>query len=455
MTPKIFISYRHDDSQDFTDRLFEHMSRHFGQQNVFQDVGDSTKIPVGVDWVEHLAEQVSYCDVVLVVIGEQWLTMLQERQTRIDDRVRIEIESALKQSKIIIPVLKSKTEMPTPNTLPESIRHLSRIQASRVRPNPDFTRDCDSLAEGIRQAMERVKSKPSMQPQSPVLTAHPSAPIVKKSKSPIDPVQTALQRARDFAKTGKRSRDLMSFAKTGNRNRDWKPFITTFSDLKIPDMTFCLVPTGTFDMGMGEESHIQTLEEPFYIAQYPVTNAQWRVAVEVGVLKEPWANGKQWYDDPEMANAPVVGITWFDAQKFAEWVGCRLPTEREWEYAARGVESWIYPWGSSWDEYNVVYYDNADNKPSDVSSRPDGASWVGAQHLSGNVWEWTASLKGNYPYPSDGRREAYNGTRDDSNRISRGGSWTSYRAYMQMSLRKARYAGNVEIDLGFRLARSV
>jgi hypothetical protein len=110
---KIFISYRRADSQDFTDRLFEYMGKHFGDHNVFQDVGDSTKIPLGVDFVEYIAEQISQCDIILVVIGEQWLRILQERENRFDDFVRIEVESALKQNKVVIPILKSGANIPT------------------------------------------------------------------------------------------------------------------------------------------------------------------------------------------------------------------------------------------------------------------------------------------------------------------------------------------------------
>jgi CRISPR/Cas system-associated endoribonuclease Cas2 len=100
--PKIFISYRRLDSQDFTDRLFDYMARHFGQENVFQDVGDSTKIPPGVDFVEYLAEQVRACDVVLVVIGDKWVSIADDHgNRRLDnpnDFVRIEVRTGLERT---------------------------------------------------------------------------------------------------------------------------------------------------------------------------------------------------------------------------------------------------------------------------------------------------------------------------------------------------------------------
>jgi formylglycine-generating enzyme required for sulfatase activity len=295
--------------------------------------------------------------------------------------------------------------------------------------------DPDGLAERVAKLIVPPPPEPPVQPPAP-------------PKPPTDPVQAALQRARDFTKSGK-------------RNRDWTPFITTFSDLKIPNMPFCLVPTGTFrmgsDTGYDDEKpvHFQSFTEPFYIAQYPVTNAQWRVAVKAGVVGEPKTEkSKQWYDDPKMANAPVVGVTWFEAQKFAQWAGCRLLTEREWEYAARGVENWVYPWGDDWDADKAIYYGNSGGKPWDVTSKPDGASWVGAQHLSGNVWEWTASLYQDYPYPTDGSREVDTGDRTDVRRILRGGSFGNTTYYLRASNRY-RFTPYVEgYSIGFRCARS-
>ncbi|MBK8025013.1 MAG: hypothetical protein IPK19_27290 [Chloroflexi bacterium] len=87
------------------------------------------------------------CDVVLVIIGEAWTSILKERADRDDDFVRIEVESALDQGKIVIPVLKSATPMPVSADLPERMKKLVRLNASRVRPNPDFARDCETLAE--------------------------------------------------------------------------------------------------------------------------------------------------------------------------------------------------------------------------------------------------------------------------------------------------------------------
>lgn len=219
---------------------------------------------------------------------------------------------------------------------------------------------------------------------------------------------------------------------SGRRNADWIPYITTLPeiDAKIPGMEFCLVPGGTFQMGSDDRRddekpvHPQTLQ-PYWIARYPVTNAQWRRAVAAKVVAEPRGdNAKKWYNDDSMADAPVVGITWFEAQKFCAWLGARLPTEPEWEYAARGVDGLVYPWGNDFVPDSVVYDGNSGGKPHAVTSKPDGKSWVGAMHLSGNVWEWCSSLYLPYPYDSE---KVKNNSDDTNLRVLRGGSFVTIR----------------------------
>ncbi|MBL8154175.1 MAG: SUMF1/EgtB/PvdO family nonheme iron enzyme [Anaerolineae bacterium] len=250
----------------------------------------------------------------------------------------------------------------------------------------------------------------------------------------------------------------------GNRNRDWEPYIATFTDLPIADLPFCLVPIGTFNMGSDDGHynnekpvHPQTIQQPYWIAQYPVTNAQWKTAVAAGAVKQPHkiGNALKWYNDPAMSARPVVGIDWFMARDFAAWTGCRLPTELEWEYAARGVESLRYPWGDDWKPDIPVWSQNSGLKPAVVTTGSKGTSWVGAFHLIGNVWEWTSSEFKAYPYRSDDGRERDTGNSIDVHRVLRGGSWSGN---LTIDLR-AGYRRRVTPDdrhyiHGFRCARS-
>jgi formylglycine-generating enzyme required for sulfatase activity len=274
----------------------------------------------------------------------------------------------------------------------------------------------------------------------------PSSP----ASSPPSSIQTALDRARVF---------------NGQRNADWQAFVTTFPDLKIPDMPFCLVPTGTFQMGSddGHDNdetpvHPQTIERPYWIAQYPVTNAQWAEAVKAGAVPEPLEAGGslKWYKDKTMAAAPVVGVTWLMASDFAAWVGCRLPTELEWEYAARGVESLRYPWGDDWDDNIPVWDKNSGGKPAVVTTKAEGKSWINAWHMIGNVWEWTSSLYERYPYQREDGRELHAGNSTDVRYVLRGGSWRNgFAGFLHSVCRVSKGPDLWDFILGFRLARSL
>lgn len=149
--PRIFISYRRADSQAIVGRLHEHLARAFGEDSVFMDVSD---IPAGVNFKAYLAKQVTACDVLLVIIGEQWATITgadgRQRLADPDDFVRIEVESGLNRPDVrVIPVLIHQTPMPTRDQIPASLGDLHYRNAYRVRYDPDFGRDMAGLIKQI------------------------------------------------------------------------------------------------------------------------------------------------------------------------------------------------------------------------------------------------------------------------------------------------------------------
>ncbi len=248
-------------------------------------------------------------------------------------------------------------------------------------------------------------------PPTQVVTPPPSKVVIPPlpPPPPRDPLAEKLTLARTF---------------TGKRNTDWKPIIVRLGELvagtPMPKLEMCLVPVGAFKMGAGSDAHPQTITTPYWIARYTVTNAQWREGVQGGAVKVPeWTT---WYD--AMADCPVAAVTWHQALAFAQWAGCTLPSELETEYAGRGVESWTYPWGNKYDAKRVVGGDDptyGKKHPAPVTYKPEGASWVGAMQLSGNVWQWQRSLLyTDYPYQAQDGRENVNASGE---RILRGGSW--------------------------------
>ncbi|MBI5959254.1 MAG: SUMF1/EgtB/PvdO family nonheme iron enzyme [Chloroflexi bacterium] len=189
------------------------------------------------------------------------------------------------------------------------------------------------------------------------------------------------------------------------RNTDWTPIIQTMDGLP-----YVYVPAGCFMMGSENGDDERPVHEvcldAFWIGQTEITNVQYG--------SEGNFSG---------ANRPRENVTWFEARDFCESQGARLPTEAEWEYAARGPESWMYPWRSEFVADNVVYSGNSGGQTAEVGSKPGGTSWVGALDMSGNVWEWLSSIYRWYPYSlTDGRE----GIEDiDSGRALRGGSFVN------------------------------
>ena len=139
---KIVISYRREDSQETTGRIYDRLTSHFPPGNVFRDVDN---IPPGTDFRHVLEWEVGSCDVLLAIIGHRWLKVTdangQRRLDDLDDFVRIEIETALRRDIPVIPVLVSNAPMPEAQDLPPAIRDLAYRNGRVVRPDPDFHRD--------------------------------------------------------------------------------------------------------------------------------------------------------------------------------------------------------------------------------------------------------------------------------------------------------------------------
>jgi serine/threonine-protein kinase len=196
---------------------------------------------------------------------------------------------------------------------------------------------------------------------------------------------------------------------------------------------------------------------PFFIDLTEVTNEQYQKFVDSGHPAPPIWQGNHF---PEGANTvPVTDVTWEDANAFAQWVGDgkRLPTEEEWEFAARGTDGRLYPWGSEWLA-NASNTKNDQGKMILVRQFPQGISKFGLFDMSGNAWEWTSSEFKEYPGgvtypPPDGYKNL---------KIIRGGAYDSPPEFATATVRVAYPASRndwrqgVTIDYsktGFRLAK--
>lgn len=241
----------------------------------------------------------------------------------------------------------------------------------------DPTHTPESVALVTDELSPTVSETATIQPTNTVTIESSPTPQPTQTDSPTNPTSLTL------------SPEQLALTPVV-RNEDWTPYERNFDGL-----TMVLVPAGCFMMGNETGSddekpaHQQCFEEPFWIDKYEVTQAQF---AQFGGQK---ADANYFMGD----DLPVELITWFEARDYCEQKrGGRLPTEAEWEYAARGPNGLIYPWGNDFLADNVVYSGNSNNRTAPVGSRTGGVSWVGVMDMSGNVWEWTSDLYLPYLY---------------------------------------------------------
>ncbi len=396
--PKLFISYRRQDSEHITGRIYDRLEDHFGRDAVFMDID---AIPFGVDFRQHLDEAVSQCDILLAVIGEQWLDCQGSSpgQRRLDDPadfVRIEIESALKRGIPVIPVLVGKAAMPAGPALPEGLKDLAFRNSAEVRAGRDFRDHVARLIRGIEHLTQRARRKAQQEQQPQQQTDETTIPPAQR----IPPTKE------------------LPTGKIGD---------TISNDL---GMRFAWVPPGKNWLGGGDGKPGTTkftLAQGMWCGIYPVTQAEWEAVMG--------NNPAQFGGNPRY---PVESVSWDDVQEFLKKLNARfsgsglvyrLPTEQEWEYICRG--------GPGSQKQSAFHFYFARSK-TDLTSIPtnalsstqanfDGNYPVGSaakgpylQHpsevglylpnplgisdLHGNVWEWTSS-------------------QECSDRVVRGGGW--------------------------------
>ena len=188
------------------------------------------------------------------------------------------------------------------------------------------------------------------------------------------------------------------------------------------------IPAGPFTMGSDtadpEDAPAHETDLPaFRIDQFEVTNAEFATFVEAAgyaTHAEQAGGSKNWrdYAGEGRENHPVVKVTWNDAVAYCEWAGKRLPTEAEWEKAARGTEGLSFAWGNEWDPSKANVKATGLRGTAAVGSFGAGASPYGVEDMVGNVWEWTADWY--QAYPGNTTADGYYG---EQCRVTRGGGW--------------------------------
>jgi formylglycine-generating enzyme required for sulfatase activity len=219
------------------------------------------------------------------------------------------------------------------------------------------------------------------------------------------------------------------------------------------------IPAGAFLMGSdkSKDSKARDNELPqhsvplpgYWIGRFPVTVAQWKVFVkENGYKADYWS-----LQDPD--NHPIRYVNWNDAMAYCKWLGEKsglpvtLPSETEWEKAARGKYGRIYPWGDEFNNDKCNTRDSGIYHTTPVGKYShEGDSPYGCADMAGNIWEWTRSKLKDYPYKADDGRENIEGT---DTRVVHGGSWRSSWVYARASHRNYGSPDDRHDNFGFRV----
>lgn len=259
-----------------------------------------------------------------------------------------------------------------------------------------------------------------------------------------------------------------------------QPHPLSRADLQPPADTI-EIPAGEFLLGSdridaldNERSQHWHFLPTYWIDRYPVTCAQYRQFITAGGYHNPrwWSQaGWQWLqqnpvehplywsDSPTQDHHPVCGVSWYEADAYARFIGKRLPTEAEWEKAACWDETqqtqFLYPWGNNPPAATHCNHDNLMQQTTAVNAYPAGVSPYGCFDMLGNVWEWTSSCFTPYPqftfYPYPGYSQVYF---DNQHQVLRGGSWATRPWALRCTFRNWYHPGVRQILAGFRCASS-
>ena len=475
---KVFISYRREDAAGFAQAIFGQLERHLRRDQIFMDVDT---VEPGVDFVARIEQAVNESDVLLALIGKRWIGEQENGPPRIHDPhdfVHLEIATALARNIRVIPVLVDGAIMPSKDELPQMLQPLVRRQALELS-NTRFRFDLEHVSEAVKKAI--------------------APPIISKSKwrwrwygglsaivvvlgiavglwfKPGQQNQTEkdrlkaeeAERARDEAE-GKKQEEFIRLEQKRLAEARLVAGAVFRDRLKIggegPEMV--VVPAGRFQMGdfhgSGDKDekpiHAVRIQKRFAIGRYEVTFGRYEQFAKATGRELPsdhgWGRG----------NRPVIWVSWQDAMDMAKWLSdqagkrYRLPTEAEWEYAARsGGKDEI--WAGTSKEQDLSDYawfsSNSNGRSQPVGLRkPNG---LGLHDMSGNVWEWVEDCRHlNYDgAPSDGRPWLDDNEGNCASRMRRGGNQGG-KADSVRSLNRGNSPADFRSNfIGFRLAQEI
>ena len=438
----IFISYSHDDTA-YAHALADNL------QNMGFEAWIDERLDYGAQWPQELQKQLDSCSAFILIMTPR---------SYASEWVQSELQRAKRKLKPIFPLLLEGDE---PWLSVESTQYYD--VRGEVHPDAEFYSD---LKKAMNSAPASQVPVPSNDPVKKNLTKNSSKP------------------SRGMLFAG----GILFLVLVGLGGLLLSPLLrkgtnpepaTSSSPVANGRYEMVLVPAGEFTMGRSAADEVTEClekfhpgcqldwfkdEEPihtvqltaFYIDQYEVTNAQYKACEDAGVCEPPHSPAsstrQSYYRNPEFDNYPVIQVSWDQARTYCQWRGARLPTEAEWEKAARGSDGRTYPWGEELNETFANFHWSVGDTTA-VGSYKNGKSPYGVYDMAGNVWEWVNSLLMPYPYDSSDGRESLD---SGGLRVARGGGWgQDGDNSVSGSYRFGYDPDSTNIDRGFRCAMDV
>jgi formylglycine-generating enzyme required for sulfatase activity len=480
---KVFVSYRRDDSAGYAHAIYRELLQHFSKDRLFMDV-DTVK--PGADFVRVIEEAVGKCDVLVALIGKRWVVGEPMGTSRLDnekDYVRLEVSTALARGIHVVPVLVDGMTMPSEDILPAPLQSLTRRNAIEIS-NTRFNFDVERVITAVRKILDETEAKRKADEEKKGRREQ-EIPSLRRKYGPVAAAVAVLLTLFGFVFWWPKPQEapikgasivkpqppqeIVPGVPERKSEAQKEIIVRVFRDrLKTgregPEMV--VIPAGSFRMGdvQGDGSKDELpvravrIEKLFAIGRYEATFDEYEQFVTATKRQLPddrrWGRGRR----------PVINVSWQDAVNYANWLSeqagkrYRLPSEAEWEYAARGGKEAAYWWGKDLAQ-GMANCNGCGSQWNGKQTAPVGSfksNPFGLYDTAGNVWEWVEDCwHDNYksaPADSAAWKEAGGGY--CARRVIRGGSWITP-GNVRSSVRYWFPAINLTYDVGFRLAQDL